>query len=402
MKEEIIERIKAIERELWSHRNEKGSISLLGGTSSFSLFYQMFYALDPKAEYEDKFHEMINGLFDRLNDEAYINTYCSGLAGVAYLLNFYKVNDVLEADDVEDSLLYFDQAILIWVNSLFKNRDFEKDKSATILDFLHGAFGGLFYLNERAKNNLPLQADVQKAFNTAAKYVIEDIERFEKTDGFIFNTGLAHGASSYIVVFAKFLNWNGDNDLVKKALQKCMDTILSLKSTNEKTLSLFPGKIEKKSELTYTVPLGWCYGDQTVLLSLYFGAKAVGNKELEELTKEWALTTLDERVIETSKFMRNNDPALCHGFSSMGYLYKRWYEITKNERFFKAYNHFTKELLKLATYPDCESGFKKSLGEKGKYESSYALLDGSAGIGVYLLDYLLDDPLPWDELFLLR
>ncbi|MET0943957.1 MAG: lanthionine synthetase LanC family protein, partial [Flavobacterium sp.] len=306
--------------------------------------------------------------------------------------------------DIEDALLAIDDNVAAYY--------IEQTKSIADIDFLHGAFGAAFYLVERLSDNkdFSFQEKVIKLFELLCNIILYEIKETDKVkelrditeETHVTNCGLAHGHISYILILSKFLEHFPKNELVRETLTKSVQCVLEFESTNANDLSQFPSIAVNAKTANYTTSLGWCYGDQTISLGLYKAAGILKDASLKEKALHLAYINLARNTTDKMFSSRDNyDACLCHGLTSVAYIHKKWYSISKDEKFFNEYERLAEDVLKFGENKKGIGGYQKRLGD-GKLEDSVGLLDGIIGIGMFFIDYLLEfDDCGWDNLFLL-
>ena len=87
-KSDILQKIYDIDFYISKSWRECKSPSLMTGIGGGLLFYAMMYKLTDNSEYLLKTEEVIEYLFDWINQKSLIITYSSGLIGLAYLFDF--------------------------------------------------------------------------------------------------------------------------------------------------------------------------------------------------------------------------------------------------------------------------------------------------------------------------
>ena len=177
---------------------------------------------------------------------------------------------------------------------------------------------------------------------------------------------------------------------------------MNYQSKNPESLAQIPSIVYDESDINYQVPLGWCYGDQTGSIALYSAGKVLQNEKLMEQAIAIAVKTTERDTVVKASRSELTDAGLCHGMAGVAFLHKTWYQITGDERFYDQYNYFKNQVLKRGNHNDSISGFKKYMGEEDGHIDAIGLLDGSCGIGVFLIDSILESNLDWGELFLLK
>ncbi|MBF4472436.1 lanthionine synthetase LanC family protein [Flavobacterium sp. HJJ] len=407
MKDEIHKKIIQIEKEISERQKDISDISLFQGMGGLPIFYFLLYKLTNKEEYRDKIHVVIENITNLLNTGDYSLTYCDGLTGIGYMLNFIKNKEILTNEvnfEIEESLEFIDQCI---VEFALKNT-----KGIEELDFLHGAFGAAFYLNERLKNNKnpELKNKVTVFFELLSTIVIKEVEKTNKVKNVIdidnstqrTNCGLAHGHISYILIFSDFLAQFKDNNLVFEALKKSVSCLLEFENNDKNNLSAYPSIAVNKNTGDYNVSLGWCYGDQTISLGLYKASLILNDNNIKNIAFRLAFRNMERNTIEKMFATPFYDAGFCHGLSGIAYLHKKWSIISTDKKFYELYENLINDILELSCKNDGIAGFKKFNGN-GYFVDSIGMLDGVIGIGMVLIDYLLEEKdNDWDSLFLLN
>ncbi|MEF9476548.1 hypothetical protein OWR28_01185 [Chryseobacterium sp. 1B4] len=89
IKNKLLE-IESVINQSWHKEPYISDLSLLTGISGIPIFYYMLYKHYNEPKYLNKIEEVLNVIFERLNEgeETIPKTYCLGLAGIAYMLNF--------------------------------------------------------------------------------------------------------------------------------------------------------------------------------------------------------------------------------------------------------------------------------------------------------------------------
>lgn len=367
----------------------------------------MMYILTNEEKYLNKIINLLNEITERLNNEEYGLTYCDGLTGISFMFHFLNEKNILTQEvkaEIEDSLTFLDECLL----------EYAMNNTSNIqeTDFLHGAFGTVHYLNERISNgnlNNEIKASSLLLFEKVARLVIDDVnlsnnvatlkdidENSHKT-----NCGLAHGNVSNILIFAKLVNNFPQNEIITKAFRMSIECLLSFENDIDDELSLYPSIAVNKSSAVYNIPLGWCYGDQTISLALHYASRLLKDKKLENKALKLAERNL-ETIISAKMFPTPNyDAAFCHGLSSIAYLNKKWYNFTGDEKYLTLYEELIMDIINKGNHEDVISGYKKVINHD-VFEYSIGFLDGSLGIGIVLIDYLLEHDENWDRFFLLN
>lgn len=405
MRESIYKIIATIDNDISIKTKGMNKISLFNGLGALPIFYFLMYQLTKKKCYIDEIHKSLERIIGILNSSDFSHTYCDGLIGIAQMFHYIKNKKILSDEyykEIEDSLIYIDKTVVDI--SLISTNDFVDT------DFLHGSFGAAFYLNQRLSENQDrnFRHKVVQLFEKLSTLVLEDIKKTENVSDLLIydkdthrtNCGLAHGNISHIIIFSKFVDNFPKNDLVKDALTKSVECLLSFETENKNVYSQFPSIAINKLTAQYDVPLGWCYGDQSISLGLYKASIVLNDECIKKKAFNLAYKNLERNTIYKVFPSLKYDACFCHGLSSVAYIYKKWFLITKDLVFYNEYEKFIENIINHGINDDGVKGYQKYIG-KSKYADAVGFLDGTIGIGIVLIDYLLDHDTGWDNFFLL-
>lgn len=418
----ILDKIIEIEKTLyrsWKTPPFVNDISLMTGISGLPIFYCMLYNIDENPIYVEKIEEIVNKIFEQLNSNSSNNrigsTFSSGIAGIGYVLNLIEENGVLKDIDLTESLNVIDEILLDTVDHFVSYVDeLEHKYKIEQIDFLHGVLGIAYYLLNRLTNGIDEKKVIQ-VFEKISEIVIDDCElaidmiNVEEIlqDHKKTNLGLAHGHTSYILIFSKFLEKFPNNEKAKEVVSKSAKLIMSFKNDDESNICVFPSIAVNKKTAFYKVHLGWCYGDQAIAYGLYKAGEVLKDSYYINESIEIAKLTFKRNSVSTALLNSDDyDAGFCHGTSSVAFFHKKWYKIAKNEMFEDLYNKFIFETLIAAKHEQGMAGFLKHDG-KGDLVKAIGMLDGIAGIGVVLIDYYNyylknEVNLNWQSMYLLN
>lgn len=401
LKSTVSKKVFEIEKMLSKFPVKENNFSLFTGIGGLPIFYFLLFQYTKDSKYVEKANSIISQIFEMLNSVNYSVTYCNGLSGIGFMLNYITNTGCFNMLEIDESLCEIDDFIFDYT--------IKRIKSSEDLDFLHGAFGTTYYLLTRIDNNPFLKEKTRHIFHMLCNVLNKEIDKSKEVlevrhidEGFHkTNCGLAHGHGSYIIILAKGLQKFQEDDFIKNTLRKSIDCLLSFQSKNDNTISCFPAIAISPHTANYEIPMGWCYGDQTASLSLYRGGIALEDKDVTEKAIKIALKTLNRNSFVKAQLSPLTDACFCHGSASVAYLNKKWGQITNNNEFYKLYQHFVMVTIEKGNNNNGYAGYQKYLGDN-KHENAIGLLDGVIGVGVVLLDYLLEgNQLKWDSFFLL-
>lgn len=132
----IENKVKEIYSIVSNHEMSKGSLGLLSGYGSIILFMQQYY----KYFNIDYFSDIIQNRFSNYyNCIPYyrFGTFCDGLSGGLWLIRFLEKDGMLESENINNVLDYFDSAVAQLMIHEYKGNN---------NDYLHGSLGMAYYL----------------------------------------------------------------------------------------------------------------------------------------------------------------------------------------------------------------------------------------------------------------
>ncbi|NCO62703.1 MAG: hypothetical protein GW849_02355 [Flavobacteriia bacterium] len=397
MLDQISSKISEIEKAIEGIWKNEYPLALFTGIGGLPLFYYMLYKVEGNKIYLEKINEVVGHLYKKLDTDEYGVTYSSGLSGVASILNYLNEKKIIE--NIDEDLIFMDEIIL--------NFTFNNLTSIDDTDFLHGALGACTYLIERTKYNSVVKEKINDLIHKLCHILNEDIIKGYKVNSTLeyddsthrTNCGLAHGRVAEILILCKYFSLYPNNSYVKETIFNCTNSLIAFESDDKSSIYTYPSIAINKYTAYYKIHLGWCYGDQAVSYGLYRAGQTLHNDLFLNKSIEIALKTLQRNSMETAILSNSYDGGFCHGAASVAYLHKKWFEITGNEKFNIAYENFINDLLDIGKNTEGIAGYRKHLGN-GNYENAIGLLDGVIGIGIVLIDYMVDDN-DWDSFFLL-
>jgi len=352
MKSKINQIIDAID----SYRIDD-NIGLLSGQCGVALFY-FFCSTQINNAYKAKCLKRIEYVLDRINNENQINSFCTGISGFGWLLEFLKENKIFSSKDI---LLLNDLD-----NYLFKNMIAEFNNHC--YDYLHGAIGyGLYFLKRLYKSNVP-------SYLSALVYHLEDLGEndsngcikwksildYEK-DKRGYNISLSHGIASIIVILTKIYKSGIEKTKCKQLIIGAVKYILKQELVRNKYNSYFPSWSIESDERVTSSRLAWCYGDLGIAMAIWQVGQTLNISEWTEIALEILLYSTTRKDLK-GNFVQ--DAGICHGTAGIGHLFYRMYWNTKRMEFKIGADYWFDETLKMANHKDGLAGFKTWHSEK--------------------------------------
>lgn len=367
-------------------------IGLYSGNAGIALFLFYYARFKRATVVHKKAVDIMDGLFSQIENTQRLRfSFCSGIAGVGWLVDHLCKQGFLQADPTEilsDIDNYVFQAAL-------------DDLRLGDFDFLHGAMGMLLYLAKRdcreyLRHLIQALGGIAIWEGCCAKWQ-SVINREEKTVG--FNIALSHGSSSLALVLCKILQIIPEDETLKKLLNGAIEYICKQEIQLEKYGCYFPAfSIESQPEL-FKTRLAWCYGDLGVAMAIWQSGLVHNNKAWIDKGMEILLHAADRRGLSENRVL---DAGICHGTAGLTQIFNRLYRDTQQVAFKKAADYWCAETLKMAKFDNGLAGYMVYRTEKdGGWQPTYELLEGITGIGLSLLSFVMEEDPAWDECLLL-
>jgi lantibiotic modifying enzyme len=400
MNKELLEKkLKEIDQIIKSKYKEETQIGVLAGLAGISLFefyYSKYLDIDDHA---DIGVEMLTDCIDKINEGYSYPTFCTGIAGAGWVLDHLEQEEFMDADN-DDLLPELDQYIHTFMVTDMKNGNY---------DFLHGAIGYAFYFLNRYRNTKSSELK-QKYIDNLNEFLdlLEGLSE-DAGDGKIrweselsietkergYNLSLSHGMSSIVGILTK-LHENDDFKAKSEPMLKgAIHYILGFKTTQEDPFSIFPSWVtDKKDDEEGQSRLAWCYGDLGVAMRFWFASKTLKDEGLGKTALE-VLKHSARRIKVEDSLVR--DAGLCHGSYGNAQMFLRMYRETGDQEFKDAFEFWIQDGIDRGTFEDGYAGYKQWKGVDKSWAPETSLLEGIAGIGLSILDYLADYDTNWDE-----
>ncbi|MEM6719275.1 MAG: lanthionine synthetase C family protein [Bacteroidota bacterium] len=398
-KELLEEKLKEIDRIIKSKYPEETQIGVLAGLAGISLFefyYSKYLDIDDHA---DIGVEMLTDCIDKINEGYSYPTFCTGIAGAGWVLDHLEQEEFMDADN-DDLLPELDQYIYTFMVTDMKNGNY---------DFLHGAIGYAFYFLNRYRNTKSAELkEKYKGYLNEFLDLLEDLSedagdgktRWEselsiETKERGYNLSLSHGMSSIVGILTK-LHVNEDfKERSEPMLKGAIKYILNFKTTKENPFSIFPSWVTGKPEDDDAQSrLAWCYGDLGVAMRFWYASKTLNDEELGNTALEVLKHAAKRTAVEDSLV---RDAGLCHGSYGNAQMFFRMYKETGDQEFKDAFEFWMQDGIDRGTFEDGYAGYKQWKGVDKSWEPEVSVLEGIAGIGLTILDYLADYNTNWDE-----
>ncbi|AMQ01267.1 hypothetical protein AY601_4426 [Pedobacter cryoconitis] len=390
------EKLKQIAKELKDEKYlNSPNLGVLNGISGIALFLFHYYKYSGDEYYSDLGKKYIVEIIDRINNGYSFPTYCSGIAGAAWTIEYLNEYNFIQFSS-DENFNEIDEFLAENMNSCMKKGQF---------DFLHCSIGYGYYflkrynltnskrLKQKYLNYIHDLIDGLSAFSFKSQNGIYWINTFEGFPKNSVDTGFAHGMSGIISFLTNVLSYNIKSPKALKMLDLATNFLLTAR--NDQLDSAYPKNIYINlidPHLAEASRMAWCYGDLGIASAFMNASRFIKGQDLLKESERIMIKCCSRRsLLETGVV----DSGLCHGSLGIAVIYKSFYDITSNKNFSQASNYWLNDGLMKGSFPDGLGGFKKY--DYNKYINEVNLLDGIAGIGLGIISLISDTELNWKQ-----
>ena len=392
--ERKLNEIHQVIKNKYSSVSEIGVLGGLSGIALFEFYYSKF--LDTE-EPSDIGVSIISECISKINEGYGMHTFCNGIAGFGWVVDHLNNHGFIEVD-IDSLLSPLDPFLFTAMCSDIKEKNF---------DFLHGAIGTGFYFFKRYQHSKDviykeyilylLNSLLKFSENENGKYKWESILDIENgTKG--YNLSLSHGISSVINFLSRLYLFEEFKPLAKPMLLGAIKYLTSFKSEKKENLSLFPSWITNCEPITYQSRISWCYGDLGIGLTLYRASKVIKDNELMKSSIQILTHAAKRKTVEETRII---DAGFCHGSYGNAQIFHKIHKETELSIFKESTHFWIQDGLGKAIHKDGYAGYKQWGGKDQTWKPELTILEGIAGIGLTIIDYLVDGEEKWDECLLL-
>ncbi|MDR1112604.1 MAG: hypothetical protein LBL18_02435, partial [Bacteroidales bacterium] len=249
---------------------------LLGGLSGEMLFFFESAAFFPenKSIAECK----LELLSQKLQEDEFAMTYCTGLAGVGWLFEYLNRKGFIE-EDTNELLSEFDEVLPIALKRFMRYHNH---------DFLHGGTGVAIYFLQRSKKKpelLPVLDSFIADLHTMAETMPDGTMAWRsvinwETGKMGYNLALSHGMSATIWLLTQLSEIKALNQfLIQQMLYNSIEFLLHQELDRAHYNCCFPSTRLIDNDEVQQSRLGWCYGDLGNATTLYQAGKIVNRQD---------------------------------------------------------------------------------------------------------------------------
>jgi len=210
----IFAKVQMIEEESFDYGLYSGKFGIL----LFLLYYSRFSKTKKHVKITENYAKR---LFEQFIIKEELHTFCSGLSGILYLLEFLHENDFIDMD-VSNAQSLLDNYLVSRMRGNIQQWNY---------DFMHGALGvGLYFLKKRTGLEYVREL-IDFLYATALKsadnhifkwesFVMDKDENFRST----YNFALSHGMSSIIIFLSRVIKSGISDERIIEMLYGSIDS----------------------------------------------------------------------------------------------------------------------------------------------------------------------------------
>ncbi|WP_167018981.1 lanthionine synthetase LanC family protein [Chitinophaga sp. Cy-1792] len=364
-----------------------------------ALLYMFYYEqyIDQDADNAAALLEKIYAAYSP--DEGLNYSFCNGHTGPYWLLDHLNRHEFLDMDMQHIAGDFITIAIT-------QSRFHTEMKN---FDFLHGSIGICNFMmsfadREDVREHLAWFTDQLMAVSkvTPQGRSLPIFYTYEQPAGeYVDAFSLAHGSCAALILLAKIYTAGIATDTCRQLAAESIDFILNhrLQVNDTGMNAMYPAILDGKYSSAHS-RLAWCYGDLNVAWMLWYCGKTFNNAAWKN--EALAVMHYNTRRL-THEAAGVMDNCICHGTSGIAAFYRKFWFETKDPAFLECATHWHNMAVSEVSFSEDNSkhGIKVWQGKDKEWEYAWDLLDGGAGVGLSLLSQLQDQPLMWDECFLL-
>jgi lantibiotic modifying enzyme len=364
--------------------------SLSSGSLGAVLYYYYRYEVFDQPGDANSAHELLGNILRKINSHQsglFNPSFAGGLSGLGYLLNHLSQKGFVDFS-MKSAFSEID-------DYLFRQAVVQIEHGNT--DYLHGAFGIIFYFLSRCEeqvlrgytgillDTVLTKAEAQRNCPLIGNFI-------KHQDPNRINLGLSHGQAGFLLILIQALRHGFQEERLSVYIKNAIGQILHYQTGHKgNSCASFPFEIFLDSSVTdiITNRLGWCYGDLNQVLLLYEAARILGESSYTTVADSVGMMSVT-RVTETDTLCF--DSHFCHGSSGLAQVYRKMYELRKLPAYQDAYLFWVNKTTEFLER-DLDTGLYK-----GK---EAAFLEGLIGPAIVLLSFASEEPSDWSKCWLL-
>ena len=378
------------------------SYGLLYGLGGCSIYFSNRFFLNKEIKYQNYSIEILDRIIAWTNLNMIPNDISLGvpISASCWLVDQFIKQDFLDQEEKINSSLI--------VDLISKSVPIQEVKNNNH-DLFYGFIGRAIILIENDKEaNQPhidniietLKINMIKGkngiyWNTPDPFYPSPV--LEKT----INLGIPHGSCGIILFLLKCCDVYNLHKELKPLLEGSISWLIDrLEKENNKLLYSY------SSTPSGTGKLGWCYGDQAIALTLLryyetFNCEKAKAKAYE-LIEQAASKPMEQTGVQFYPKYGYYDMRVCHGTSSVAYMWQKMYHITKDENIKALADKWINITLdNLEIFLPQLDKIAELEKDNEMIDTSMGFLNGLSGVGLALISFLNPKLSDWDKLLLL-
>lgn len=401
MKENLYKKLEQINTYLILNYQKSQGIGALTGISGIALFHFHYSRLVKNKEIENHAFELIKQCVDEINKGFESLLFPNGIAGFGWVLDQLE-DDNFTVSPCDNLLADLDQIIFNDTISNFQKGEY---------DFLSGAIGQTLYFVKRYNNTKSKM--LKKRYESYLESIIFHLKSgYENGKNYPWesiidkdtnqkgcNLSISHGVSGIIIIITKLNKIKKFEGRLNLIIKNSINFLIQQQKEN-KLVSIFPNFITNKLETDGISRLGWCYGDLGVLMAIWYGSKSIKASNEMFFAKEMLLQSCTRRTDEETLIV---DSGLCHGAFGVAQIYLRMAKEMNLDKLNAVAEFWIDQGMKMSSEIDLNNGgFLQWHGKEQGWVNKINLLEGTAGIGLTIIDLLTKQKSNWDQCLLIN
>ncbi|WP_106831616.1 lanthionine synthetase LanC family protein [Parabacteroides pacaensis] len=311
--------------------NQNKFSGIVEGKCGLILLYAQLYQIYKEEYYLKKVYELTDHIM-----ETNLNNYSLGygVAGIAWTINSLK--DFKLFANMDDWFIDVDQ---------FLEQEYFNAIQNNNMDYFEGAAGILFYFLERKNFSLDKMDKYIKNFCDYIRVRLNQKDWIElkfdrKRNEYykVMNLGVPHGLTGILLILLLIKEKTPFN--TNYLIMEVINLIFSFEIKSSPYICHFP-YIYKNDNTKVFSTIGWCFGDLMVGYALLKAGIILRNEYYFHYGEKILIDTIPRENQFKEKLI------LCHGFTSLAYIYENVYYKTKNNIFKTRSIYYQKKSIEL-------------------------------------------------------
>ncbi len=402
MNSKILKIIESIDYRICvESRNDR--TDLLSGVAGHSLYFMYRYLQSADQKYHNYAIEKLEETVKLVNEYSLSNSISLGFPQAApiWLIDQFIKTNLLDDCEAENTKL-------VVLDSIKNLSDLELDNN--VHDLFYGFIGECIVAMEHDCDMA--RPYVDRIVKSLKKNAITDNKKLHWQTLMPFpdtlsqqvktiNLGIPHGSCGIILFLLKCCAVYSMHDKLLPILKPAVNWIIDkLEESSNKVLYIYSDKPSGFGKL------GWCYGDLSLAYTLLRYSEefedAVSKRCAYELINIASSKSIDQSGVKYYERYGYFDLCLCHGTSSVAYMYQKMYKVTNDNRIKMLADTWldftiTNSGIFFAQYDE----IKALENSKVEVNTSMEFLEGLGGVGLVLTAFLDTRQSGWDKLLLL-